>query len=342
MDSKRTEIPVEVRKNIIELSKKGFSLRKIGDIVRRSHASVQTVIRNYRNRGSVENKARCGRPPKLSDRERRHIIRKVNADPRITATELALDVANTSGNNVHPITVRRLLHNHGFESRTARKKPFISRVNEQKRLEFATLHRNKDSTFWNTVLFTDESKFNVFQCDGQQKVWRKRNESWKKRNLVPSVKYGGGNVLVWGCMSGAGVGNLVFIEGIMDKWKYLTILKENLKQSAEKLGLGRDWVFQQDNDPKHTAIVVKEWLLYNVPKQLHSPPQSPDMNPIEHLWGELKRRIKKYNIKSKDDLKEALVKEWNNFTPAYTKKLVESMPRRLEAVIEAEGGNTKY
>lgn len=145
MDPKRTEIPVGVRKNIIELNKKGVSLRKIGEIVRRSHTSVQTVIRNYYDRGSVENKARCGRPPKLSNREQRHIIRKVNSDPRITATELAVDVANTSGNIVHPITVRRLLKNHEFQSRTARKKPFISMVNEQKRLEFATLLRSKDS-----------------------------------------------------------------------------------------------------------------------------------------------------------------------------------------------------
>ena len=79
-------------------------------------------------------------------------------------------------------------------------------VNEQKRLEFATLLRSKDSAYWITVLFTDESKFNTFQCDGKQKVWRKRNESLKKKNLVPSVKHGGGNVLVWGCISGAGVG----------------------------------------------------------------------------------------------------------------------------------------
>ena len=94
-----------MRKDIIELNKKGVSLHRIGEIVRRSHTSVQTVIRNYYDRGSVENKARCGRPPKLSNREQRHIIRKVNSDPRITAMELAVDVANTSGNIVHPITV---------------------------------------------------------------------------------------------------------------------------------------------------------------------------------------------------------------------------------------------
>ena len=92
--------------------------------------------------------------------------------------------------------------------------------------------------------------------------------------------------MVWGCMSAAGTGNLVFIDTVMDQNVYLNILKENLKQSALKLGMP-----SVDNDPKHTAYKVKEWLLYNVPKQLKTPPQSPDMNPIKNLWWILKQLV---------------------------------------------------
>ena len=67
-------------------------------------------------------------------------------------------------------------------------------------------------------------------------------------------------------------GELVFIQPKMDRWVYLDIIKNNLKSDAAKLKLGNNWIFQQDRDPKHTAYVVKSWLLYNVPKQLHSPP----------------------------------------------------------------------
>ncbi|KAH8321097.1 hypothetical protein KR074_004411, partial [Drosophila pseudoananassae] len=71
--------------------------------------------------------------------------------------------------------------------------------------------------------------------------------------MAPTVKHGGGGVMVWGCMSSAGVGELVFVEGIMDKVYYLNILKENLKKSASNLQMPDSFTFMHDNDPKHSA-----------------------------------------------------------------------------------------
>ncbi len=80
------------------------------------------------------------------------------------------------------------------------------------------------------MIFSDESKFNVFGPDGRTLVWRQANTQLQEKNLQPTVKHGGGNVMVWGCMTASGVGELVFIEDIMDKHKYLNVLKDNLKK----------------------------------------------------------------------------------------------------------------
>ncbi|GFV28536.1 transposable element Tcb2 transposase [Trichonephila clavipes] len=92
----------------------------------------------------------------------------------------------------------------------------------------------------------------------------------------------------------------------------------------------------QDNDLKHTAFVVKECLFYHCRNQLNTPPQSPDLNVIENLWSHLERVVQKHQITSKEQLKSVLQEEWLNIAPETTRHLVESMPRRLEAVISAK------
>uniref|UniRef100_A0A9J8CBN2 Transposase n=1 Tax=Cyprinus carpio carpio TaxID=630221 RepID=A0A9J8CBN2_CYPCA len=94
-------------------------------------------------------------------------------------------------------------------------------------------------------------------------VWRKPDTAHHLSNTVPTVKYGGGSIMLWGCFSAAGTGRLVAIEGKMNVAKYRDILDENLLQSAQDLRLGRRFTFQQDNDPKHTAKITKEWLHNN-------------------------------------------------------------------------------
>ncbi|GFX58710.1 transposable element Tcb1 transposase [Trichonephila clavipes] len=191
-------------------------------------------------------------------------------------------------------------------------------------------------SFGTQLFFSDESKFNIFGSDGRQYVWRKPNTELEKQHLTPTVKHGGGSVLVWGCMAANRVGKLCFIYGIMAARTYIDILSHNLQSSAQKLGLGTSFVFQQDNDPKHTANLTREWLLYNSPRQLKTPPQSPDINPIENLWHKLDVEVRKYKISCKDELKRILLQEWHKIPNSTTKTLVFSMRNRLQAVIIAK------
>ncbi|GFT74326.1 uncharacterized protein TNCV_538891 [Trichonephila clavipes] len=96
-------------------------------------------------------------------------------------------------------------------------------------------------------------------------------------------------------------------------------------------------LLQQDNDPKHTAHNVKLWLPYNIKNQLPSPPQSPDLNPIEHLWYLLERKINQHRITLKEMLKRVIVTEWDTISSEETSKLVQSLPKRLTEVLRRNG-----
>ena len=115
-----------------------------------------------------------------------------------------------------------------------------------------------------------------------------------------------------------------------------------MKSSAQNLSLTTNFIFQDDNDPKHTAKICRDFIENEGITRLEWPGQSPDLNPIEHLWEEIDREIRKHHISSLSMLKEHISKAWENIGPEVARNLVSSMKRRCEAVIISKGGPTKY
>ena len=193
--------------------------------------------------------------------------------------------------------------------------------------------------------FGHESPFGIFGECGKTYVSRRPGEEFNDECLTPTVKHGGGKIQVWGCFTAKGVGHIHHINGIMDQTIYKHILVHHMRPSLMQLG-GKDYIiFQQDNDPKHTAKSVGKYIERAKYLVLEGwPSQSPDLNPIENLWQELKTRL--YHARprpsNKDELFALLKREWEALPQDVLRNFVHSMPRRIEAVIKAKGGHTKY
>lgn len=119
-------------------------------------------------------------------------------------------------------------------------------------------------------------------------------------------------------------------------------LLENTMLPHATTRMAKRWTFQQDNDPKHTSNLVKLWMKRNKVPILEWPSQSPDLNPIEHLWEELERRIRVRTYKNTDELMAGLEQEWFKIPIERLIALVDSMPDRCAAVIASNGYATKY
>uniref|UniRef100_A0AAZ3PHT6 Tc1-like transposase DDE domain-containing protein n=1 Tax=Oncorhynchus tshawytscha TaxID=74940 RepID=A0AAZ3PHT6_ONCTS len=128
----------------------------------------------------------------------------------------------------------------------------------------------------------------------------------------------------------------------MGEDNYVDILKQHLKTSVRKLKLGCQWVFQMDNDPKHTSKVVAKWLKDNKVKVLEWPSQSPDLNPIENVFVELKKRVRARRPTNLTQLHRLCQEEWSQIHPTYCGKLVEDYLKRLTQVKQFNGNATKY
>ncbi len=167
------------------------------------------------------------------------------------------------------------------------------------------------------------------------RVWRKTGEAQNPCCLKSSVKFPQ-SVMIWAAMSSAGVGPLCFLKSTVNAAIYQEILEHFMLPSADKLYGDADFIFQQDLAPAHTAKGTKSWFNDHGVTVLDWPANSPDLNPIENLWGIVKRKMRDTRPNNADELKATVKETWASIPPQQCHNLITSMSRRIEAVIKAK------
>lgn len=322
---------------VIAYSKEGQSIRYMARQMGRARATISAFKKKYEQTGELGRKKGSGRPRKTTKRQDRNVIREMLKNRKVTAKE----IINEVGLGVSQRTVRRRLNEKGYSSFFQRKRPFINKRNRRKRVKWARDHLNWTDDDWDKVLWSDESPY-TFRYQGKVRVWGRKNEKNRPCCTKGTLKFGGGKINVWGCFSSGGIGHIHLVKGILKQRQYRTILRHHMIPSAQRLFGRSRWIFQQDNDPKHTAKSIQRWTRRRRLDVMPWPAQSPDLNPIENLWGILDSRLRNRTCANATELYKTIKRGWRQIPNQTLENLVNSMHKRCKDVIKSRGYPIKY
>ncbi len=213
------------------------------------------------------------------------IMRTMRNQPRTTRKDLVNDL-KAAGTIVTKKTIGNTLRHEGLKSCSARKIPLLKKAHVQARLKFA----NDSEENWVKVFRSDKTKIQLFGIKSTRRVWR-RNAAHDPKNTIPTVKHGGGNIMLWGCFSAKGTGQLHRIKGMMNGAMYRQGQAIEASQGIENVS----WmgiptlIMTQNTQPRQQRSGSRRSTL----KVLEWPSQSSDLNRIDNLLRELKVRVPK-------------------------------------------------
>ncbi len=224
---------------------------------------------------------------------------------------------------------------------SCKKEAYVNMVQKRHRVLWAKAHLKRTVSKWKSVLWSDESKFDILVGNHGRRVLRAKEEGDLPACYQHSVQKPA-SLMVWGCISAYGMGCLHVLEGTMNAERYINVLEQNMLPSRWRLFQGRPCVFQQDNAKPHSAAITTAWLHSRRVRVLNWPACSPDLSRIENICCIIKRKIHQRRPQTLQQLETYIRQEWDQIPTPKLQKLITSMPRHLQTVLKRRGDATPW
>ncbi len=333
---KTADLTVVQKTTIDTLHKEG----KTQKLIAKEAGCSQSSVSKHINR-EAKGRKRCGRKKCTSNRDNRTLERIVKQNPFKNVGEIHKEWTAGGVSASRTTTHRRIIRKTWVSAVAFLVPSHLNNRQRQKRLAWAKDKKDWTAAEWSKVMFSDKSKFCISFGNQGPRVWRKRGEAQNPCCLRSSVKFPQ-SVMVRGAMSSAGVGPLCFLRSKVNTAVYQEVLEHFMLPAANQLYGDADFIFQQDLAPAHSDKATSTWFKDLGIPVLNWPENSPDLNPIENLWGIVKRKMQYARPNNAEELKATIRATWALITPEQCHRLIDSMPRRIAAVIQAKGAPTKY
>ncbi|KRH92227.1 transposase, partial [Pseudoloma neurophilia] len=292
--SKMAEHVSEFTKGIIfALSRVGYTLREIETATEVPKSTVSRILKEIRDRKTPLRKEGSGRPKKIDSKQLQVLLDITNENKNTSFESISEKFLEKTEVSVCKTTARKYLKDEGIHSRIARIKPRMKQAQAAMRLYISTIYLGHDADYWNRVLFSDEVIFEINPSTRVKRVLRKNGTAFQKDHITTKDKFKIQRIIVWTSFSSNGVGRLHFQRTSINSGGYIQILANNLFETVKELDMANDWIFQHDNASPHTAKITKKWLSDHHVTMLPWAPNSPDLNPIENLFADVKKEFNK-------------------------------------------------
>ena len=342
------ELPQNILELIVALHRSGISYTKIIENLSLNYglnvarSTIARTLNRYRETGTNRNKQGRGRTKKVGQRAERVIHRLALKDRWASIPLLASRASESLGVPLSMSTVRRVLQKFGLRRRIARRKPLLTKVQRRKRLQWAKVHKNWPIPQWHRVVYSDEKIFKISSNRKGVFVTRAVGEENRSDCTIGTIKHGT-QVHVWGSIGIRGVGPLKRIQGTLNAQAYQDQILGDLEQTGPPIAGGNGhWVFMQDGAPPHTANTTRNYLAQKNIEVLDWPSNSPDLNPIENVWAYVQNSLTSALPRSANELWESVRNAWAAVPVELLQNLYNSIPTRLDKIIECSGGQSPY